>query len=133
VRRAPGAPARWWTRHFQDHYEGLAANAELPKWHRVTSLAYARHRANGHAQFGVGELADTLGTIDLTTGEVVPDSNIARAIKVAVGYGMLAEGSSAKCLMVPRHAVMGGPGKEHDKCLWHDRRRHSSSRSLSEL
>lgn len=98
-------------------------------WLRVASLAYGKHRANGHANFRPGEVAVILSSIDTTTGEITKPSrqSVGRAIRVAVEYGWLAAGSSSCCLVVPGHAVQGGLGSPHETCKVHNRKRQMSS------
>lgn len=46
-----------WAKHAQIEWENRAADTTLPLWLRVACLAYGRHEANGHANFGRGWLA----------------------------------------------------------------------------
>jgi hypothetical protein len=107
--------------HYQKPWTERASNPDLPDWLRVCAAAYGRHRANGHATLRAGELARVVGTVDRRTGELRPNQNISRAIRTAVEYGFLAEGSRARCLVVPSHAVAGGLGSPHDPCREHGR------------
>lgn len=113
-----------WARHYQSVWQERAANPDLPAWLRVVSLAYGSHKANGHAQFGAGDLAVALGSVDMETGELVemPRQNVHRTIQTAVRYGWLAEGSTARCLIVPAHAISGGMGSPSEECPLHSRR-----------
>lgn len=110
-----------WARHFQHVWEERAGSRSLPDWLRVACLAYGSHRANGHANFRRGEVALVLARLDEATGVVTPlaRQGVHRAIKVAVGNGWLAVGSTARCLIVPAHAVTGGLGRAEDACPQH--------------
>ena len=122
-----------WSRHFQIVWEHRAADHTLPLWLRVVCLAYGHHEANGHANFGRGQLSWILGTPpegdqpfkrkDRTT--------IRNAIRTAVEHGWLAEGSCSECLVVPGHAIAGGLGSEFKSCSVHERK-YAQKRSESE-
>lgn len=105
--------------HRQRVWETRAADPDLPDWLRVASLAYGKHRANGHAPFAAGALREALGTVDRQTGEIKPNANVSRAINTAVRYGFLSSRSKARCLVIPEHAVSGGLGNIHEKCREH--------------
>ena len=51
-----------WAAHAQIEWENRAAPTTLPLWLRIVCLAYGRHEANGHANFGRGQLSWILGT-----------------------------------------------------------------------
>jgi hypothetical protein len=115
-----------WARHYQNVWGERAGDASYPMWLRVASAAYGSHRANGHAQYARGALALVLGHVDKTTGEIVPldRSNLRRAIQTAVEFGWLARQSTARCLVVPAHAIDGGlGGSPHQECPQHSRSR----------
>lgn len=114
-----------WARHYQHVWHERTADARLPLWLRVAFLAYGCHRANGHARFKPGEIAEVFGTVNGTTGEIkaADKHNIQRAIRNAVERGWLAEGSSTLCLVVPAHAIEGGLGYTGEKCPLHSRKR----------
>ncbi len=114
-----------WARHFQLPWEERAGDSRLPLWMRVVCLAFGRHRSNGHAPFAPGQVALVLSTVDPDSGEIHAPSRqeVYRAIRAAVSYGFLAEGSSARCLQVPAHAVTGGMGSHRAPCSYHDRKR----------
>lgn len=94
---------------------GAYAQQEMSRWAkdgavtplavRVLFAAMGRHDRNGHARFRSGELADVLGSIDVTTGEVRPArrDTVSAAITVAKRLGYIAEDSSARCLVLSRH------------------------------
>jgi len=115
-----GTPTPW-ARHFQHVWEERSASRSLPDWLRVACLAYGKHRANGHANFRPGEVALVLARLDETTGVVtaLARQGVHRAIKVAVGNGWLGAGSTARCLIVPAHAITGGLGRAEDACPQH--------------
>ncbi|MDO9498111.1 MAG: hypothetical protein Q7J48_20575 [Nocardioides sp.] len=114
-----------WARHYQDVWHERSGDHNLPKWLRVTCLAYGAHQNNGHANFKRGEVALVLATIDTETGAIYPldRRDVFRAIRQAVAFGWLEEGSTARCLIVPAHAVKKGPlGDETKPCPIHVRR-----------
>lgn len=116
---------RAWARHYQHVWLERTAQINLPLWLRVAFLALGSHRANGHARFKPGEIAEILGGgIDPDTGEIrrLDKHNVQRAIKSAIAQRWLAEGSSSLCLVVPAHAVRGGRGYETEKCPIHEKR-----------
>lgn len=113
-----------WTKHFVCAWEERSGDRRLPPWLRVASLAYAMHKANGHARFTtgthaqVGDIALILGAVNASTGEVRPAERhqVVRAIDKAVALGWLAPGSNAGCLIVPGHAVSNGMGDPTERC-----------------
>ncbi len=115
---------RLWTKHYQIVWEDRAADCELPLWLRASCLAYARHEANGHANFRRGQLSWILGTPpkDDKPFKRVDSSTIGDAIKRAVRYGWLADESCSECLVVPGHAVEGPTGNPHKPCAVHERK-----------
>lgn len=122
----------WWARHYQMPWRAKANDPKLPKWFRTVALAYGSHAANGHAAFGVGEVAEILGTVDRATGVVSPDRDVRKHIRLAVTYGLLAAGSSVRCLRVPAHAIEGGRGgapAAAQPCPWCSRRRNREAQS----
>jgi len=108
-------------RHRQGAWMERAANPKLPDWLRVAGLAFAKHRANGHANFSQGEIANRLGKRS-ADGRLIPASGptVSNAIKRAKDYGFIAETSHARCLVVPPHAVEGGLGSEYERCRFHE-------------
>jgi hypothetical protein len=113
-----------WAKHYQSSWQERAANPRLPLWLRVAALAYGNHRANGHAVFRAGEVALAVSTVDTATGEInTPDRrDVHDAVRVAVEYGWLAQGSGTTCLVVPAHAVSGGLGNAEAACPVHEKR-----------
>lgn len=111
-----------WSRHYQAVWEERAADRGLPLWLRIAALAYGKHRANGHAAFGRGMVALTLGTPPSDHGPAQPvdSANLRRALNTAVQRGWLASGSSTRCLVVPAHAITGGLGNPSELCPVHD-------------
>lgn len=110
-----------WSRHFQGPWEERAGDPRLPLWTRVASLAFGKHRANGHASFGKGDVALTLTTVDRDTGVMKrPDAaNVRRAIRLASEYGWLSSESRSTCLVVPEWAISGGLGTANAPCRNH--------------
>ena len=114
-----------WARHYQDVWHERSGDWRLPKWLRVAALAYGAHENNGHARFKRGEVALVLGSVDHETGEVIPldRRNLHRVIQDAITYGWLMPESTARCLIVPAHAVKKGPiGGPVKPCPIHVRR-----------
>jgi hypothetical protein len=106
--------------HYQSVWGERAADPSLPLWIRLASLAFASHRANGHANFDLRELSLILGKPgEDGAWEYVDKSAISRAIAAAKKAGWIAEESNAKCLVVPYHAITGGMGNPNEKCSVH--------------
>lgn len=106
--------------HRQGVWEERAADKSLPLWIRLSALAFACHRANGHANFKTGELEILLGKPGLSgQWDRVPATSVSRAIAAAKKAGWIADESNARCLVVPHHAITGGLGSEHEKCSVH--------------
>ena len=112
-----------WAKHYQHVWTERAGNVSLPHWLRVAAVAYGGHGPNGHCPLNPGDLAWALFHLDDGTGEVVPSSNTARAVEIAVRNGWLDQKSSARCLVVPAHAVSKENGNVNAPCPWHDRKR----------
>jgi hypothetical protein len=107
-----------WAKHYQAFWEGLAANPDVPMFARVFSLAYGCHKSNGHASFEPGQMAATL-LVRRDAGMTECDrSTLYRAIKTAVKYGYLAEGSCERCLIVPAEGI-SLPLGEYTRCGYH--------------
>lgn len=112
-----------WARHFQTVWQERAGDVNLPDWLRVAALAYGTHAENGHALQRPGNVALVLARVDPSTGEVTPQSrqNVYRAIQAAIRHQWLAEGSTARCLIVPAHAISKGTeGGRPAPCPQHD-------------
>lgn len=119
-----------WARHFQRPWHEDALNPRFPAALRVAFLAYGTHKANGHARFKQQEVAKILGHLDEHGHPVAADRRtVYRAIRQAVDYGLLAEGSQALCLVVPRHRIVGGLGEEDAPCDRKHRGRASTAAS----
>ena len=114
-----------WAKHYQLPWENRANDRNLPLWLRVACLAYARHEANGHANFRRGQLSWILGTPP--TGdkpfERVPRQRVIEAINRAIKFEWLDSESCTECLVVPGHAVQGGLGNPDRLCPVHERKR----------
>lgn len=122
TRRDDGRP---WARHYQDVWHERSGNPMLPRWLRVTALAYGSHDNDGHARFKRGEVALVLGHVDHDTGAVIPLSRqrVHEAVQQAVELGFLAAGSIPRCLIVPAHDVRKGPSDRQERpCPIHVRR-----------
>jgi len=116
VRRTTVTPSRPGGISFASGSEWAAyAQVEMSRWAkdaavtplavRVLFAAMGRHDRNGHARFRSGELADVLGSIDVTTGEVRPARRgaVSDAIKAAKRLGYITDESFARCLVLSRH------------------------------
>lgn len=105
----------------QWYFDRATAIGDAPRWLRVAWLGFARHRANGHAQFSRGELGRLLN-VDQSTGlvgEGVSASRVSEAIGQAVDNGLLSRGSKAACLVVPYPGIWQGPGSDFEACTKH--------------
>lgn len=114
-----------WSRHYQESWHERSGDRRLPRWLRVTALAYGSHDNNGHAQFKRGDIALILGSVDGTTGEIIPLSRqrVYECIQLAIELDFLAEGSNARCLIVPAHHARKGKLTDRVKpCPIHVRR-----------
>jgi hypothetical protein len=101
---------------------GAYAQGEMSRWAkdgavtplavRVLFAAMGRHDRNGHARFRPGELADVLGSIDVTTGEIRPARRgaVSDAIKAAKRLGYITDESFARCLVLSRHIFQNSWG-----------------------
>jgi hypothetical protein len=124
-----------WVKLFQSAWENRAADARLPLWLRVASLAYARHEANGHNNFHAGELSWILGksSADGSDFKRRDRHTIRGAIATAVRYGFLNEDSCSTCLVVPPGTTEGPLGNPHKACQVHARKRARRSRKVELL
>lgn len=97
--------------HYQSVFREMASDSDRPLWDRLGMLAWGTVRANGHAHFQPGELAEFFG---------VPAKRISEALAKAKGKGMIDETSSTRCLVVPEHvAVRKGEGNPAEPCSVH--------------
>jgi hypothetical protein len=112
-----------WAKHFQSVWEERAADPAYPLWCRVAWLAYARHKANGHANFQRGQLGAILGSSSKDGFKPLDPNNLQRAIRQAKKSGLLDISSCAECLVVPSHAIEGGwGGRPGSLCPVHERK-----------
>jgi hypothetical protein len=81
-----------------------------PLWYRVMCLAYGSHRRNGHATFAPGEIAKKL--------HASSDSRVSDAIAEAKSRGLIDARSTSRCLIVPPHAIILGPGDANEPCAY---------------
>lgn len=114
------ATINYWTRHYQSVWLERAADPSLADWMRLACLAFAKHRANGHANFAPGELGPLLAKAG-PDGQLKPltKSAVSNAIKRAKDRGWISKESTAQCLVVPPHAIAGGRGKPYEACRVH--------------
>lgn len=79
--------------------ETRSADYRLPLWLRLTALAVEEMEVDVlgtyTATFGPGELREMLAQ-----GEALAHSSVTRAIRLAELHGLLAKGSSTRCLRV---------------------------------
>lgn len=113
--------------HRQEAWKTDAANPKFPLPLRVAFYAYGTHGLNGHAVLRQGELRKVLGKVvehEDSSEYVMPDRrSVDRAIRQAVDFGLLAEGSRGMCLVVPRGRISGGDvrkGGESKPCPRHE-------------
>lgn len=119
-----------WAIHYQQPYRDDAANPRMPMPLRIAWLAYGNHRANGHANFAKEEIAKALGRYDHEGTFVNADRRtVSRAIRQAIDWDLLDQGSVALCLIVPKHRVTGGPGAADTPC----KRQHPQPREAAQL
>ena len=88
---------------------------------RVLFAAMGRHDQTGHAAFRVRELADVLSAVDKRTGQLVtarPDS-VSKAVRSAKELGYIAEGSTARCLVLSPRVFQKASGRRAT-CGVHD-------------
>jgi hypothetical protein len=115
----PGVP---WSAFSQYEMSAWARRSDIsPLAIRVLFAAMGRHNKAGHAQFNKGELAEILGDIDLTTGEVVSarSDTVSKAIAAAKHLGFISDDSTARCLVVPGYAFQKARGS--DVCTVHSK------------
>jgi hypothetical protein len=104
-----------WAKHRQSAWRERAADTRNPDWLRLSSLAYAYHRGNGHACFDPGEIEKML---------CILGTAVSRAIREAKERGWIADESNSRCLVVPPDKVGGGgDGHENDRCPVHRRKK----------
>ena len=85
--------SNFWHQAMQSAHMERALRTGNPNFVRLADLAVALAEANGHARFGVGELTRLLGVADARP--------VDRAIADGIKYGLLAAGSTRRCLQVP--------------------------------
>ncbi len=112
-----------WTSHYQSVWTERGKNPELPQWLRLACLAFGRHKPNGHAHFAEGELAKLLSTRGKDGAVTVPSSqSVSGYIKTAKHFEFIDQSSTARCLVVPPHAITGGQGgSPWARCVIHDK------------
>lgn len=90
--------------------ETRSTDYRLPLWLRLTALAVEQAEIDvlgaHQATFAPGELRELL-----TTDTALTPSAITRAIRLAEDHGMLAKGSSARCLRVIPGSLTTGPSR----------------------
>ena len=110
-----------WVAMPQKEWLEWACDPNFPDYMRAVYVAHGKHRANGHAPLGQGELAMFLMR---KTGEIPDRRTVWSAIDKAVKKGYLAHGSRALCLIVSRARSQFGKGNATAPCA----RVHASRR-----
>lgn len=111
----------------REAFKEMAADDVFPRWLRVTYAAYSHVGANGHAVFRQQVLAHMLGEMVDGLHLPAPRQRVREAIDGAVERGLLAPGSKALCLIVPRFAIAYGIGNETAPCRRHPRKRNAKT------
>lgn len=114
--------ANYWIRGFQSQLTEAARNPDLPGLMRLEKAVLGRSDAAGHAQFGPGELAEILSTVNRNTGvaSAMDDAQLKRLIKKAKACGIVSEDSTRRCLRRASHMWTGGrPGSDRSDCPVH--------------
>lgn len=88
--------------------ERQISNGQLPGWARVWAWCLANHDQHGHARAYPGQIAKAL---DLTTREV------SRAIRLARDHRVIDSCSSARCLVLPGHALAPCEASHRGECV----------------
>lgn len=86
----------------------MSGHAALPLPWRLMLLAVGNMNQIGHAEFGGGELARLL--------RISPDA-VTERIRAAKRYGLLADESCARCIVLPAEIFQRGRGTT--VCGWH--------------
>jgi hypothetical protein len=129
-RKAPTRTHNTWTRHYQIVWENRAHDYSLPLWLRLACIAYARHEANGHANFKRGQLSWILGTPPKGDQPFkrVDRWTLSNALALAIRREWIADGSCTECLVVPGHAIEGPDGDATKPCTVHVRKQLGKKR-----
>jgi hypothetical protein len=114
-------PGSWGALHQLDMKRIAQMPESGPAHVRLFYLALATSNQIGHAEFYQGILRDFLGTVDKTTGVIVPAhaSAVSRAIRQAVEIGTLRPESGARCLVLPSQLWQKN-GKGTTSCRVHN-------------
>lgn len=86
---------------------------------RLYHLAMWRTNAFGHAEFGMGELANLLGR--RTAGGAVDYPNpatVSKAVQNAIRDGLVDEMSRVRCVVLPQGLIQNTTRRI--RCRWHD-------------
>lgn len=102
-----------YTMHDVRFWESRSLAPNLPHPLRVAALAYARPSPNGHIRMFPGDIQAAL--VDVSTGELPSERTVRRAVATAVEYGLLAAGSTTKCLILPASVYLG-LGNQYAPC-----------------
>ncbi|OBK80344.1 hypothetical protein [Mycobacterium sp. 1165178.9] len=105
----PKALTTSWSRHQHAFWAEHAQNETFPAWFRVMAFAFGSDKTNGHINVPAGELTKWLGVDKSVTG---------RAIKFAVEHGLLGEGSSPRCLVLPGREKIVGTNVLAESPIW---------------
>lgn len=72
---------------------------------RLVFASIARADRHGHAPYRRGELAEVLGKIDTTNGEIIPATKPDKAVRHAIRLGMVSDDSTVRCIRLPQRLV----------------------------
>jgi hypothetical protein len=109
----PKANLTSYATHKHSFWAERANNPDAPGWFRVAAFAYGSDRANGHVNLAPGELQMWLGE----SGEAGKRAT-SRAIKTAVEYGLLGDGSGTRCLIIPGREQIVKANSYVDAPIW---------------
>lgn len=102
-----------WAAHRQSHWLDFAGNPNFPDYLRIVFVAYARHRANGHAVLDQGELATFLVRKD---GTLPNRRTMFDAMQKAIRLEYLTPASRILCLVVSSDHAQIGVGDPDEPC-----------------
>ncbi|MFJ2518332.1 hypothetical protein ACIOWF_05135 [Cellulosimicrobium cellulans] len=83
----------------------------------MAALAFSKPTPNGHVVFQTGDLRAALYTVDFSTGEyseIPSHRQVQRYVADAVKGGLLATGSTVRCLRLPTGVDIGTLGRRRE-------------------
>lgn len=93
-----GGSASWWACPHERSKQ-RARDSEFPLWLRVRYAAEGWSNRIGHAEMSKGQLAGILGYQDRHSRAT--ESAVSRAVRQAIGKGLLDPSSGPSCLVMP--------------------------------